>query len=177
MDVEGWLYWSAEGPLSIGFGGMAGEYFRPVSLHQVGSARLLLQTDRTTMPAPRRLRSWTAFFRDVDPGRTDAGPPPSGECGDNVVDPSRHTPWYQGPTLLGHLETVHIASDWNLSAFRLPVQWVNRPNQDFRGFAGTVAAGTVAPGDEIVVLPSGRGRRSCALSCGGASSRMLPAIK
>jgi sulfate adenylyltransferase subunit 1 (EFTu-like GTPase family) len=48
--------------------------------------------------------------------------------GDNVVDPSPHTPWYQGPTLLGHLETVHIASDWNLSAFRFPVQWVNRPN-------------------------------------------------
>jgi sulfate adenylyltransferase subunit 1 (EFTu-like GTPase family) len=48
--------------------------------------------------------------------------------GDNVVDASPHTPWYQGPTLLGHLETVHIASDWNLSGFRLPVQWVNRPN-------------------------------------------------
>src|SRR5579871_6124263 len=48
--------------------------------------------------------------------------------GDNVVDVSAHTPWYQGPTLLGHLETVHIASDWDLTTFRMPVQWVNRPN-------------------------------------------------
>jgi len=48
--------------------------------------------------------------------------------GDNVVTPSPLTPWYEGPTLLGHLETVHIASDWNLNGFRLPVQWVNRPN-------------------------------------------------
>ena len=61
--------------------------------------------------------------------------------GDNVVEPSKHTPWYEGPTLLGHLESVHIASDWNLSAFRFPVQWVNRPNNprdpklhDFRGY-------------------------------------------
>ena len=52
--------------------------------------------------------------------------------GDNVVDASQETPWYQGPTLLGHLETVHIASDWNLNAFRFPVQWVNRPNNPTR---------------------------------------------
>ena len=52
--------------------------------------------------------------------------------GDNVVEPSKHTPWYEGPTLLAHLETVHIASDWNLSALRFPVQWVNRPNNPDR---------------------------------------------
>src|SRR5471032_1702365 len=63
--------------------------------------------------------------------------------GDNVVDPSRHTPWYKGPTLRGHLETVYIASDWDLTAFRMPVPWVNRPNNptdpklhDFRGLSG-----------------------------------------
>src|SRR6185295_17781978 len=67
--------------------------------------------------------------------------------GDNVVDPSPQTPWYAGPTLLGHLETVHIASDLNLNGFRLPVQWVNRPNNprdaklhDFRGLSGQIAA-------------------------------------
>ena len=70
--------------------------------------------------------------------------------GDNVVEFSKHTPWYEGPTLLGHLENVHIASDWNLSAFRFPVQWVNRPNNprdpklhDFRGFSGQIAGGIV----------------------------------
>ncbi len=82
--------------------------------------------------------------------------------GDNVVDPSPHTPWYAGPTLLGHLETVHIASDWNLSGFRLPVQWVNRPNNptdpqlhDFRGFSGQIAGGIVRTGQKIIALPAG----------------------
>ena len=82
--------------------------------------------------------------------------------GDNVVDPSDRTPWYQGPTLLGHLETVHIASDWNLSALRFPVQWVNRPNNptdpalhDFRGLSGQIAGGIVRPGQPVMVLPSG----------------------
>jgi len=82
--------------------------------------------------------------------------------GDNVVEPSQHTPWYCGPTLLGHLETVHIASDWNLSAFRFPVQWVNRPNNptdaalhDFRGLSGQIAGGIVRRGQTVLVLPSG----------------------
>ncbi|PYL01557.1 MAG: sulfate adenylyltransferase, partial [Verrucomicrobia bacterium] len=82
--------------------------------------------------------------------------------GDNVVERSNLTPWYEGPTLLGHLETVHIASDWNLSAFRLPVQWVNRPNNprdpklhDFRGLSGQIAGGIVKVGQKIMVLPSG----------------------
>src|SRR6185295_2082974 len=82
--------------------------------------------------------------------------------GDNVVERSQHTPWYEGPTLLGHLETVHIASDWNLSAFRLPVQWVNRPNNptnhdlhDFRGLSGQIAGGIVKVGQRIMALPSG----------------------
>jgi bifunctional enzyme CysN/CysC/sulfate adenylyltransferase subunit 1 len=82
--------------------------------------------------------------------------------GDNVVTPSQNTPWYQGPTLLGHLESVHIASDWNLNAFRLPVQWVNRPNNpadpklhDFRGFSGQIAGGIVRVGQKVIVLPTG----------------------
>jgi sulfate adenylyltransferase subunit 1 len=88
--------------------------------------------------------------------------PVSALNGDNVVDPSAHTPWYPGPTLLGHLEGVHIGSDWNLNDFRLPVQWVNRPNNpqnpglhDFRGFSGQVAGGIVRVGQQVMVLPSG----------------------
>jgi len=82
--------------------------------------------------------------------------------GDNVVELSTKTPWYQGPTLLGHLETLHIASDWDLSAFRLPVQWVNRPNNptdhslhDFRGLSGQIARGVIKAGQQVIVLPSG----------------------
>ena len=65
-------------------------------------------------------------------------------------------PWYDGPPLLDHLETVHIASDRNLTDLRFPVQYVIRPNLDFRGFAGTVASGIVRKGDEVMVLPSGK---------------------
>src|SRR5262249_4864728 len=81
--------------------------------------------------------------------------------GDNLVEPSKHTPWYQGPTLLGHLETVHIASDYNLNGFRFPIQWVNRPNNptdrrlhDFRGFSGQIAGGVVRSGEEVIALPN-----------------------
>ncbi|MCP5522282.1 MAG: sulfate adenylyltransferase [Verrucomicrobiales bacterium] len=88
--------------------------------------------------------------------------PISALLGDNVVEPSQHMPWYQGPSLLGHLETVHIASDWNLGALRFPVQWVNRPNNprdpalhDFRGLSGQVAGGIVRVGQKVLVLPSG----------------------
>jgi sulfate adenylyltransferase subunit 1 len=88
--------------------------------------------------------------------------PMSALNGDNVVDASPHTPWYVGPTLLGHLETVHIASDWNLNGFRLPVQWVNRPNNptdaalhDFRGFSGQIAGGIVRVGQKIIAFPAG----------------------
>ncbi|HQW59067.1 MAG TPA: sulfate adenylyltransferase subunit CysN [Thermomonas sp.] len=76
--------------------------------------------------------------------------------GDNMVDGSAAMPWYRGPSLLQHLETVQVEPATQATGFRLPVQWVNRPNQDFRGFAGTVAGGRVAVGDEVVVLPSAR---------------------
>jgi len=88
--------------------------------------------------------------------------PMSALNGDNVVTPSDKTPWYQGPTFLGHLETVHIASDWNLNAFRFPVQWVNRPNNptdptlhDFRGLSGQIAGGIVKVGQSVIVMPGG----------------------
>ena len=77
--------------------------------------------------------------------------------GDNVVTPSPHTPWYRGPTLIQHLESVEVDQDrLQQQPFRLPVQWVNRPNPDFRGFAGTIASGTIRPGQRIRVLPSAR---------------------
>ncbi len=79
--------------------------------------------------------------------------------GDNVVEPSARTPWYDGPCLLHHLETVHIGNDHNLKDFRYPVQYVLRPNLDFRGFCGKVASGIVRRGDEIMALPSGKRSR------------------
>jgi len=79
--------------------------------------------------------------------------------GDNVVEKSNAMPWYQGPPLLSHLETVHIASDRNLTDMRFPVQYVLRPNLDFRGFAGTVASGILRKGDEVIALPSGKKSR------------------
>ncbi len=74
--------------------------------------------------------------------------------GDNVVDPSPSMPWYRGSSLMNFLESVYIGSDRNLRDFRFPVQFVNRPNLDFRGFCGTIASGTIRPGEEIMVLPS-----------------------
>jgi len=79
--------------------------------------------------------------------------------GDNVTEASGRTPWYYGPTLMQHLETVQIEEDLQQRPFRLPVQWVNRPDQDFRGFAGTIAGGHVRPGDTLRALPSGRQSR------------------
>src|SRR5262249_42560561 len=79
--------------------------------------------------------------------------------GDNIVHPSANMPWYTGSTLMHHLETVPIAGDRNLSDFRYPVQLVNRPNLNFRGYCGSVASGVVKPGDEILVLPSRKTNR------------------
>ena len=89
--------------------------------------------------------------------------PVSALTGANVVDRAPEMPWYQGPTLLHHLETVHIASDRDLSNVRFPVQWVIRPQSaehpDYRGYAGQVAGGVLRPGDDVVALPSGRTTR------------------
>jgi len=82
--------------------------------------------------------------------------PVSGLRGDNITEQSQLTPWYRGTTLMGYLETVEIEDEIRHAAFRLPVQWVNRPNLDFRGFAGTIVSGTIRPGEKVRVLPSGR---------------------
>ena len=79
--------------------------------------------------------------------------------GDNLSSRSTRTPWYTGPALLEHLESVQVDTHDTGAGLRLPVQWVNRPHQNFRGYAGTIAAGEVKPGDEVVVLPSARRSR------------------
>ena len=76
--------------------------------------------------------------------------------GDNVVEKSDRTPWYEGTSLLEYLETVHIGNDHNLKDFRYPVQYVLRPNLDFRGFCGKVSSGVIRKGDEVMALPSGK---------------------
>ncbi|MFB0873183.1 MULTISPECIES: sulfate adenylyltransferase subunit CysN [unclassified Sphingobium] len=83
--------------------------------------------------------------------------PISGFKGDNITGPSENTSWYKGPTLIEHLETVEVNSAADAGKpFRMPVQWVNRPNLDFRGFSGLIATGSVRPGDAVRVLPSGK---------------------
>jgi sulfate adenylyltransferase subunit 1 len=79
--------------------------------------------------------------------------------GDNIIAPSANTPWYSGPTLLHYLESVQVEDDSRQQPLRLPVQWVNRPHLDFRGFCGTIAAGSIRPGDEVRVASSGRSSR------------------
>ena len=83
--------------------------------------------------------------------------PISGFKGDNITAPSENTPWYEGPTLIEHLESVEVLSSLDADKpFRMPVQWVNRPNLDFRGFSGLIATGAVKAGDAVRVLPSGK---------------------
>lgn len=82
--------------------------------------------------------------------------PISALCGDNVVERSQNMVWYTGPTLLQHLESVAIDSDYDLNRFRFAVQYVLRPNQDFRGFAGKISSGVIHVGDTITALPSGK---------------------
>ena len=81
--------------------------------------------------------------------------PVSALVGDNVVDKSEKTPWYEGPTLLHHLENVNVGASVNSVDFRYPIQYVLRPNQNFRGYAGQIASGRIRPGEEVVVFPSG----------------------
>jgi len=83
--------------------------------------------------------------------------PMSAFKGDNITEPSPNMPWYHGTTLMGYLETVEIDDERRQhTPFRMPVQWVNRPNLDFRGFSGQLASGTIKPGDKVRVLPSGK---------------------
>lgn len=82
--------------------------------------------------------------------------PMSALRGDNILNSSKTMPWYSDDTLMQHLETVDVARDEQSKPFRLPVQWVNRPNLDFRGFSGTIVGGTVSIGEEVIALPSGQ---------------------
>jgi bifunctional enzyme CysN/CysC len=93
-------------------------------------------------------------------GLTDITPIPlSAVFGDNIIERGGNMPWYRGPVLIEHLETVELEDLSATQPFRLTVQWVNRPNLDFRGFAGPIVSGTVRPGDAVRVLPSGRTSR------------------
>ncbi|MBW6527759.1 sulfate adenylyltransferase subunit CysN [Sphingomonas sp. RHCKR7] len=100
--------------------------------------------------------AYRAFASEI--GLTDfRAIPVSGLGGDNIATRSTHMDWYDGPTLIEHLEQVPVDADRAARApFRLPVQWVNRPDLDFRGFAGTIASGAVRPGDAVRIVPSGR---------------------
>ena len=82
--------------------------------------------------------------------------PVAARSGDNVIRPSKHMSWYRGPTLLEHLERVHVGRRPHRSAFRMPIQWVNRPNSEFRGYCGLIANGELRPGAPVRLLPSGR---------------------
>ena len=81
--------------------------------------------------------------------------PVSALKGDNVTEAGENMPWYTGPTLLEHLETIPVGDHAREQSFRMPVQWVNRPNLDFRGFSGQIASGEIRPGDRVKVMPSG----------------------
>ena len=113
----------------------------------------LIDFDQTAFDAI--VADYRAFASSIGIGEVFAIPI-SGVHGDNISMRSERTPWYHGPSLIEHLDTVPVGDVLAERPFRLPVQWVNRPDLDFRGFAGLVAAGTVRPGDKVRVLPSGR---------------------
>ncbi|WCT73535.1 sulfate adenylyltransferase subunit CysN [Sphingomonas naphthae] len=130
--------------------------------HLIGLRNLVLAVNKMDLIGYDRARydeivaDYAAFAASI--GITAFTPMPiSGFKGDNITAPSTNTPWYDGPTLMGHLETVELdVTSAQGQPFRMPVQWVNRPNLDFRGFSGLIAAGTVKPGDAVRVLPSGK---------------------
>ena len=130
--------------------------------HLLGIRNLVLAVNKMDLvgydPATfdRIVADYRAFADELGTGAFQAIPI-SGFKGDNVAARSERTAWYDGPSLIEHLETVELDAERDLALpFRMPVQWVNRPDLDFRGFAGVVASGTVKPGDAVRVLPSGR---------------------
>ena len=130
--------------------------------HLIGIGNLVLAVNKMDLVGysqevyDKIVADYTEFAKSI--GIENFTPMPiSGFKGDNIIGPSENTPWYTGPNLVEHLETVEVnsARDAHLP-FRMPVQWVNRPNLDFRGFSGLIASGSVKPGDAIRVLPSGK---------------------
>ncbi len=129
--------------------------------HLLGIRRLVLAVNKMDLVGYDRARfeALVADYQDFAarlPGLSIQAIPLSGVNGDNVTAASPNTPWYAGPTLLAHLETVALPDTADAAPFRLPVQWVNRPDARFRGFAGTVTSGAIAVGERVRVLPSGR---------------------
>ena len=130
--------------------------------HLIGIRNLVLAVNKMDLIGYDRARydeivaDYTAFATSI--GITAFMPMPiSGFKGDNITAKSENTPWYAGPTLMAHLETVELdVTSAQAKPFRMPVQWVNRPNLDFRGFSGLIASGTIKPGDAVRVLPSGK---------------------
>ncbi len=101
-------------------------------------------------------KEYTTFAKELNLTSDITMIPLSALKGDNVVNRSNETPWYKGETLMGALENTQIVSHRNITHFRMPVQYVNRPNLDFRGFCGSISSGVISVGDTIVVLPSGK---------------------
>ncbi len=130
--------------------------------HLIGIKHIVLAVNKMDLVGydktvfERILLSYRAFASEI--GITNfTAIPISGFKGDNITALSDNTPWFKGPALIEHLENVEIAAAADeAKAFRLPVQWVNRPNLDFRGFSGQIAGGTVKPGDAVRILPSGK---------------------
>jgi bifunctional enzyme CysN/CysC len=127
----------------------------------IGIRRIVLAINKMDLVGYARatfeaiLRDYREFADRI--GLTDiTAIPISAVYGDNIIEPGASMAWYDGPTLMQHLEAVDVEDDAQAKAFRLPVQWVNRPNLDFRGFTGQIVSGRVHPGDRIRVLPSGR---------------------
>jgi bifunctional enzyme CysN/CysC len=130
-------------------------------VHLLGITRVVLAVNKMDLVgyAHERFAAIVADYREFATriGITDiTAIPLSAVHGDNIITAGSNMPWYRGPTLMQHLEGVEVGAGLARRPFRLPVQWVNRPNADFRGFAGLIASGTVRPGDRVRVLPSGR---------------------
>ncbi len=130
--------------------------------HLIGIRHLVLAVNKMDLVGyeqatyDRIVADYAAFAESI--GIAGFTPMPiSGFKGDNITTQSANTRWYDGPTLIDHLDTVTLdVSEDQADAFRMPVQWVNRPNLDFRGFSGLVASGSIAPGDPVRILPGGR---------------------
>jgi bifunctional enzyme CysN/CysC len=130
-------------------------------VHLLGITRVVLAVNKMDLVgyAHERFAAIVADYREFATriGITDiTAIPLSAVHGDNIITAGGNMPWYRGPSLMQHLEGVEVGAGLARRPFRLPVQWVNRPNADFRGFAGLIASGTVRPGDRVRVLPSGR---------------------
>lgn len=130
-------------------------------VHMLGIRQIVLAVNKMDLigydeAAYRRIiGEYRAFAEEIGIAAFTALPI-SGFRGDNIIAPSPNTPWHDGPTLIGHLESVAVTDEAARLPFRMPVQWVNRPNLDFRGFAGLIASGSIRPGNAVRILPSGR---------------------